>query len=120
MKTDLPKEIAEFIRAANAFDVDGATALFADDAYVNDVSREITGKEAIRKFITKEFVGDKVQMEVREVIRHHGQFIVRAKYDGTYKKDGLPDPLILTNYFSVEDGKITSLVIIMNKPSPYA
>lgn len=120
MKTELPKEIADHIRAVNALDIDGATAPFADDAYVNDVNREITGKEAIRKFITKELVGDNVQMEVREVVRHHDQYIVRAKYDGTYKKDGLPDPLILTNYFSVAGGKITSLIIILNKPSPYA
>ena len=119
MKTELPKEIADHIRAVNALDIEGALAPFADDAYVNDVSREIVGKEAIRRFIAKELVGDNIQMEVREVVEHHGQYIVRAKYDGTYKKDGLPDPLVLTNYFSVEKGKITSLTIIMNKPHPY-
>jgi hypothetical protein len=120
MNTELPKEIADHIRAVNAFDIDGATAPFADDAYINDIQREMVGKEQIRKFIAKEIVGDKVTMEVREIIHHHGQYIVRAKYDGTYKKDGLPDPLILTNYFSVERGKITSLIIVLNKPSPYA
>ena len=119
MKTELPKEIADHIRAVNALDIEGALAPFADDAYVNDAQREIVGKEAIRKFLAKEIIGDKIQMEVREVVERHGQFIVRAKYDGTYKKEGLPDPLILTNYFSVQDGKIVSLTIILNKPSPY-
>jgi ketosteroid isomerase-like protein len=120
MKTELPKEIADHIRAVNAHDVEGATAPFADDAYVNDIQREMLGKAQIRKFIAKEIVGDSVTMDVREVIEHHGQYIVRAKYDGTYKKDGLPDPLILTNYFSVAGGKIASLIIILNKPSPYS
>jgi hypothetical protein len=45
--------------------------------------------------------------------------IVRAVYDGDYDKTDLPDPLILTNYFSVNDGKIVSLVTLRNKPSEY-
>jgi len=30
-----------------------------------------------------------------------------------------PKELILTNYFSVRDGKIVSLAVIFNQPSPY-
>jgi hypothetical protein len=37
---------------------------------------------------------------------------VRAGYDGDYDKVDLPDPLILTNYFTVENGKIASLIVI--------
>jgi hypothetical protein len=44
---------------------------------------------------------------------------VRAVYDGEYDKTGLPEELILTNYFSIRDGKIVSLAIIFNQPSPY-
>ncbi len=58
-------------------------------------------------------------MNVTEVIDHYGDTIVRAAYDGAYDKTGLPDPLILTNYFSVRDGKIVSLITIHNKPSEY-
>ena len=82
---------------------------FAPGAYVNDDRREIWGIEAIRKFIAKETVGDRVTMEVREVVDHYGDITVRAKYDGDYDKTNLPEELILTNYFSLRDGKISRI-----------
>ena len=115
----LPPVVAEHLDAVNAFDVDRIMATFADDAYVNDNRREIRGADAIRKFIAKEFVADKVTMDVREVIDHYGDIIVRAKYDGTYDKTNLPDELVMTSYFSVREGKIISLAVIFNQPSPY-
>jgi hypothetical protein len=115
----LPPVVAGHLDAVNAFDLDGIMATFADDAYVNDNRREIRGTEAIRAFVAREFVGDKVTMEVREVIDHYGDIIVRAKYDGTYDKTNLPEELVMTSYFSVRDGKIVSLAVIFNQPSPY-
>ena len=44
---------------------------------------------------------------------------VRGAYDGDYDKTNLPKELILSNYFKVRNGKIVSLVIIFNQPSPY-
>ena len=116
---ELPPIVAEHIDAVNAFDTDRIVNTFAPDAYVNDNRREIWGTEAIRTFISKEFVGDHVTMEVREVIDHYGDVIVRAKFDGTYDKTNLPDELVMTSYFAIRDGKITSLTVIFNQPSPY-
>src|SRR5580704_4905292 len=96
--TELRGVVAEHIAAVNAFDLDRIVATFAPDAYVNDNRREIWGTDAIRAFIAKEFVGDRVTMEIREVIDHHGDIIVRAKYDGTYDKTNLPDELVMTSY----------------------
>ncbi len=115
----LPPIVAEHINAVNAFDTDRIVNTFAPDAYVNDNRREIWGTDAIRAFMAKEFVGDHVTMDVREVIDHYGDIIVRAKYDGTYDKTNLPDELIMTSYFGIRDGKITSLAVIFNQPSPY-
>lgn len=115
----LPPIVAEHINAVNAFDTDRIVNTFAPDAYVNDNRREIWGTDAIRAFMAKEFVGDHVTMDVREVIDHHGDIIVRAKYDGTYDKTNLPDDLIMTSYFGIRDGKIISLAVIFNQPSPY-
>jgi ketosteroid isomerase-like protein len=117
--TALPPIVAEHIAAVNGFDTDRIVNTFAPDAYVNDNRREIWGTEAIRKFMAREFVGDHVTMEVREVIDHHGDIIVRAKFDGTYDKTNLPEELIMTSYFSIRDGKIVSLAVIFNQPSPY-
>jgi hypothetical protein len=44
---------------------------------------------------------------------------VRAKYDGTYDKTNLPDELIMSSYFSLRDGRIVSLSVVFNQPSPY-
>jgi ketosteroid isomerase-like protein len=117
--TALPPVVTEFIEAVNAFDTDRIVHTFASDAYVNDNRREIWGTEAIRKFVSKEFVGDHVTMEVREVVAHHGDIIVRAKFDGTYDKTNLPGELVMSSYFAIRDGKITSLAVIFNQPSPY-
>ena len=117
--TALPPVVAEYIEAVNALDTDRIVRTFADDAYVNDNRREIWGTEAITKFVSKEFVGDHVTMEVREVVDHYGDVIVRAKFDGTYDKTNLPEELVMTSYFAIRDGKITSLTVIFNQPSPY-
>jgi ketosteroid isomerase-like protein len=117
--TELPPIVAEHIAAVNAFDTDRIVATFTPDAYVNDNRREIWGTDAIWKFMNKEFVGDHVTMEVREVLDHHGEILVRAKFDGTYDKTNLPDELVMTSYFTLRAGKITSLKVIFNQPSPY-
>jgi len=119
MGTELPGIVAEHVAAVNALDTERIVATFAPDAYINDNRREIWGTDAIRAFMAKEFVGDHVTMDVREVIDHYGDIIVRARYDGTYDKTNLPEELVLTSYFSLRDNKIVSLAVIFNQPSPY-
>jgi limonene-1,2-epoxide hydrolase len=119
MTVSLPPAVASYLAAVNAFDVDAMVAAFAADAYVNDARREINGIDAIRRWAVKEMVADHVTMEVREVIDHYGQTIVRSRYDGTYDKTNLPAELVMSDYFSVRDGKIVSLTVIRNQPSPY-
>jgi len=119
MSPELPDVVAEHIAAVNAFDTDRIMATFAPDAYVNDNRREIAGTDAIRKFVDKEFVGDRVAMKVREVVDHYGDIIVRARFDGDYDKANLPDELVMSSYFSIREDKIVSLTVIFNQPSPY-
>ena len=115
--TTLAPVLAEFIAAVNAFDEDAIVATFADDALVNDTHREFWGREAIRRWVARELVGDRVTIEVTEVLDHHGDTIVRGRYDGDYDKTNLPDELILTSYFTVRDGKIVTLIVIPNTPA---
>jgi hypothetical protein len=117
--TELTGVVAEHIAAVNALDIDAIMATFAEDAYVNDARREFVGIDAVRRWVAKEMVGDKVTIDVREVLDHHGDTIVRGAYDGTFDKTKLPAELILSNYFSVRDGKIVSLVVIFNSPADY-
>jgi hypothetical protein len=57
-------------------------------------------------------------MEPLEVVDHYGETIVRSRYDGTYDKTNLPAELVMSDYFTVRDGKIVSLKVIRNQPSP--
>jgi SnoaL-like domain len=119
MTASLPPVAADYLAAVNAFNLDEMVAAFAPDAYVNDARREISGIDAIRRWAEKEMVGDHVTMEPLEVIDHYGETIVRSRYDGTYDKTSLPAELIMSDYFTVRDGKIVSLKVIRNQPSPY-
>ena len=65
---DLDKAIADHLAAVNAFDLDAMVAPFAKDAFVNDARREFRGIEAIRAWADREIIGDRVTIDVREVV----------------------------------------------------
>jgi hypothetical protein len=109
---------AAHIAAVNRFDAAAIVATFADDALVNDARREFW-IAAIARWVAKEMVGDKVTVEVTEVIEHYGETLVRGRYDGSFDRSNLPAELILTNYFRVRDGKIVELFVIRNTPPAY-
>jgi hypothetical protein len=111
----LPSVIVDHIDACNNHDIDAWMATFTQDALVNDVQREFAGAEAIRAFAEKEIFGASLTMAVERALDREGGITVHARIDGTYDKTGLPDPLILTFYFSVREGKISQLIIIHNK-----
>jgi hypothetical protein len=115
--TELTGVLADHVAAVNAFDEDAIVATFADAALVNDARREFWGSKAIRRWVATEMVGDKVTLEVTEVIDHYGDTIVRARYDGEYDKTNLPDELILTNYLTVRDNQIVRMIVIRNGPA---
>jgi hypothetical protein len=112
---DFPKVIADHITACNAHDIEAWLATFAADAMLNDIQREFVGMEAIRGFGEKEIFGDNVTMAVERAWNRDGNITVHAKLDGTYDKTGLPDPLILSFYFTLKDDRITQLIILHNK-----
>jgi ketosteroid isomerase-like protein len=107
------KIIEQHFAAYNLFDTDAIMATYAPDALVYDVNREFWGTDAIRAWVAKEIVGDRVTVEVTEVREHHGTTIVRGRYDGTYDKSKLPPgDLILTSYVRVRDDKIVEMYIV--------
>ena len=66
-------------------------------------------------FADGEIFGTKVTMAVQRAWDRDGNITVHAKIDGTYDKAGLPDPLILTFYYTLREAKITQLIILLNK-----
>jgi hypothetical protein len=108
--------IAAHITAINSFDVD---AIMDTYSLLNDFSREFWARYHIRAFMSKKFVGNHVTVEPVEVVDNAGMWCVRCRYDGDYDKAGLPDPLIMTNYFRLRDGKIVTLFVIKNTEPQY-
>jgi len=118
MSISLPVPVQGYIAASNAMDGDALIEWFADDAFVNDARREFWGKDAIRAWLEREVIGDKVTMDVTASSEHYGDVAVSAVMDGDYDKTGLPDPLVLTHYFTVRRDRIVRLIIIRNEPAP--
>jgi hypothetical protein len=115
MESISSKPVAEYVAATNAFDGKAMMATFTDDAIVNDIQREFVGKAAIKAWADKEILGVKVMLTPTKARVHYGDEIVTFKVDGQFEKAGLPDPLLLTYYFSLHEGKICRLVILRNK-----
>ncbi len=115
IKQDLPPVIVDHLAACNAHDPEAFMATFAEDALVNDAHREFLGHPAIRTWADKEIFGDSVTFGVQAAYDHYGDYTVRCITDGIFDKTKLPDPVILTHYFSLRGGKITQLIILLNK-----
>ena len=113
----MPTPVRQYFTAMNAFDGPGMVSAFADDAVVNDIQREFLGHQSIQRWVDRESVGDKVvTTKFTETREHHGDYFVSAEIDGEYDKTGLPDPLVLTFYFSLDGDGISRLIILANKP----
>ncbi len=113
--TALPPLIAEFVEAANSFDLEQLMVSFADDALVNDQLRDYWGKAAIRRWAERDVIGEKLTIAVTKVVKHYDNFIVTADIDGNFDKRGLPDPLVLAFYFTPHDDLIIQLIILRNR-----
>jgi hypothetical protein len=118
VNSTLPAPVQGYITAGNDMDGDALIEWFADDALVNDARREFCGRDAIRAWLDREVIGDKVTMDPTATSVQEEDVTVHAAMDGEYDKTGLPDPLILTHYFTVRDNRIVRLFIIRNEPTP--
>src|ERR1700730_15783167 len=111
----LPPAVAAFVRAVNAFVLEGLMEAFAGDALVNDQLREFWGSSAIQDWATREIIADKMTLAVVNAVENHKNCIVTAHVDGTFDKRGLPEPLVLTFYFSTNEDKVVQLIILRNQ-----
>ena len=117
LDSSVPQPIRDYFTAMNAFSSEGMIAPFTDDGLVNDIQREFWGPDAIKRWADKESVGDHVvATDVTDVKEHHGSWFISTAVDGEYDKTGLPNPLILTYYFTLDGDQISSLIIVGNKP----
>jgi hypothetical protein len=112
----LPAPVAGFVRAVNAGDLDALVEAFGNHAMVNDQLREYWGKPAIREWAEREVIAQALTMRVTKVVANHDLRAVEARIDGNFDKRGLPDPLLVSFYFSMHGDEIAQLVILRNEP----
>ena len=113
----LPAPVSAYIAATNHADIEALMATFAEDALVNDHRDEFAGRDVIRNWAQREIVDDRVTMQVTGSTCRGNTAAVTASIDGNFDKTGLPDPLVLTFYFSVSGERIVQLIIVHNKPA---
>ncbi len=111
----LPEPVAAFVRAVNTGDLDCLVATFADHALVNDQLREYWDKEAIADWAARDVVGQRLSMRVRNVVTNHAQTVLEVEVEGDFDKRGLPEPLVITFYFSTHEDRVVQLVILRNE-----
>ena len=112
---NIPSPVSAYIAATNNFDIEALMASFAENALVNDHRNEFATPDAIRNWAQRELIGDRVTMEVTSSICRGSAVAVTANIDGNFDKTGLPDPLVLTFYFTIDRERIVQLVIVHNK-----
>jgi hypothetical protein len=117
MLSNLAEPVRAYIAASNSFDVAALVATFSEGALVNDHRDEFLGQERIRDWAQREIVDDRVTMQVITASHRGHSASVAAIIDGNFDRTGLPDPLVLTFYFSISADLIDQLIIVHNKPA---
>ncbi len=56
-------------------------------------------------------------MFVTELRRNGANTVARAIIEGDYDKTGLPDPLTLTFYFTIDGERISQLIVLPEPPN---
>jgi hypothetical protein len=105
MPEAVPEIVARLLQAANDNDVDAFLATFVDDGVVDDWGREFAGADAIRSWSDREFIGQRVSLDVREVERRADTTIVTADVGG----DGFNGPSHFS--FLVDDDRVVRMTI---------
>ena len=108
----LPQPVARFVAGINTADVPLVLSQFVEDAIINDQLREYCGVDSIRQWAEQECIARALTIDIVDSRRHYGQMILTGRVGGEFDKRGLPDPLLLTFYFTQDGGKVVQLIIL--------
>ena len=107
--------IGSFLLALNNADATAMAALFRDDALVNDQLRDFWGRPAIEARIAREVIADNLRIEVLQTSQHYRVTTVVGAVTGTFDSRGLPNPLVVNLHFSLFNGQIARLFLLLNR-----
>lgn len=110
----LYEPVANFIDATNKHDIGKLITIFTEQAVLTDEAIEYHGKDAIRQWSDKQFIGANTTIIANEIIEIDGQIVVNFTVDGDFTKYGITEPFKLDFYFTLGEDGIQSLTIIDN------
>jgi len=102
---DLPAPVRAALAAANANDLEAFLDCFSEDAVVGDWGWELQGRDEIRAWSDREFIGAKVSLEVTAVEGRNGKTVVAVEVGG----EGFNGPSRFK--FQIEGDKVTRMMI---------
>ena len=100
-----PAPVARLLEAANGNDTEAFLAAFVDGGVVDDWGREFVGTQAIRGWSDREFIGERVSLDVRAIEQRGGATVVTAEVGG----DGFNGPSHFT--FAVDGDRVSRMTI---------
>jgi ketosteroid isomerase-like protein len=101
----VPQPVAAALAAANANDSEAFLDCFTGDGVVDDWGREFRGRDAIRGWSDREFIGVRVSLEATAVEERNGETVIAAQVGG----DGFNGPSHFS--FRVEGDKVARMTI---------
>ncbi|WOC13017.1 nuclear transport factor 2 family protein [Gordonia sp. MP11Mi] len=105
MTTPIPATVTEFIDAVNRHDEEGFLNAFTDDGFVDDWGRIFTGRDAMKAWSDKEFIGATGTMTVTDTHVDGSTVTVVADWRSTHA-NGLSKFV-----FDVAGSKLASMTI---------
>jgi ketosteroid isomerase-like protein len=82
MKLDLPRPVEAALEAANANDMEAFLDCFTEDAVVGDWGWEFQGRDEIRAWSDREFIGRRVSLDVTAVEGRNGKTVIAVDVGG--------------------------------------
>lgn len=102
---DLPAPVRAALAAANANDVEAFLDCFCEDAVVGDWGWEFRGRDEIRAWSDREFIGRNVSLEVIAAEERNGKTVIAVEVGG----EGFNGPSHLK--FQIEGDKVTRMTV---------
>jgi hypothetical protein len=103
---NLPKVVAELIKAQNDFDSAAYANCFAETAVVYDEGRTHTGKAEIESWIDE--ANKKYQAVMKPLAYSAAEHTLKTEVSGTFPGS----PIVMTYHYTFEEGLIRSLKIV--------
>jgi hypothetical protein len=116
-QSQVPVEVVAFVHAINAGESDALLTLFAERTLINDEGREYWNTPGVCTWANRIVVVQRLAIEPGAAVTNVDQVALTATVDGAFDKRGMPDPLIVSIYFSLRHGKIVQLVILRQEPA---